>query len=1001
MKFIIRRSKTICIVLLLVALPEFSLVAQWSTNPSVNNAVCTASSSQVLGSVVSDGVGGVIIAWDDYRNSTDYYDIYAQRINSAGIEQWTTNGIGVYKGYQEQEKPKLVSDGAGGAIIVWQDKRNYPSSVSYYNLYAQRINSAGERLWDTNGVVITLEIIYEQNYSIVSDGAGGAIIAWCDGRVYPEHDIYAQRVNASGVVQWTTNGVAICTAALNQYFPEIATDGSGGAVITWEDRRNHDWLNYEIYAQRISASGVVQWTTDGVAICTDPGEQSFPTLVSDGTGGAIITWTDQRGSTGQDIYAQRVNLSGTTQWTTDGVSIKVAPNVQNLPQIETDGSGGAIIVWHDNESGISGGTELYAQRVNSSGSVQWNTNGVALCTAPNDQFSPKLITDGAGGAIITWEDQRQYQVGTANDIYAQKINGSGVTQWTTNGTAISTAMNFQGNPVIASDNKGGAIIAWNDYRGNNSYDIYTQYIDRYSNLGNAAPSISEIADVINDQGGRVTVKWKRSHLDVFPKTTIKSYYLFRGVTAMNSMMKNIISPMNEFMRNSEQKRTGENSFFLFPEISSNSGQIFWEYIDTIKAFWQSEYTYTLPTLSDSVPQNSTPTYVMLMARTSYDSVFWISLPDSGYSIDNIAPSAVQSLAADSLSGPTVFLHWKKNNIDPDIAYYQVHRSTDNGFPPSEATKIGQTTDTSFTDTSPITSGMSYYRIITTDVHGNWSLPSSQAQINLSAVVTIQYSYQDRWNMVSVPLTVSDYSKNVLYPTAQSSAFAFTGTYTTQTTLQNGVGYWIKFSGSQQVSMTGFRRTTDTVDVQVGWNMIGSISNSIPVSEIGSVPSGIITSQFFEYDNGYNNANNLEPGKGYWVKVNQAGRLVMSSVVSSQLSVNRVKIIYTNELPPPPPEGDGIIKEISNLKPETYSLEQNYPNPFNPVTVIRYQLPVDSWVTLKVYNVLGEEVATLVDEMQEAGYKIRKWNAGVMSSSVYYYKLNAGKFQEIRKMILLR
>ncbi|MBI3194567.1 MAG: T9SS type A sorting domain-containing protein [Ignavibacteriae bacterium] len=998
MKFLYCRSMTICVVTLLMFLLNCMLVAQWSTNPSINNAICTASSSQSLGSVVNDGTGGVIVTWQDYRNSGDYDDIYAQRINAAGIEQWTLNGIGVYKGYQEQEAPKLVSDGAGGAIIVWQDKRNYPSATSYYNIYAQRINSAGERQWDTNGVVINSQPIYEQNYSIISDGAGGAIISWCDGRNYPEHDIYAQRVNASGVVQWQTDGVAICVATKSQYFPELVSDGSNGAIITWEDRRYSDFGNYDVYAQRINATGVVQWTTDGVPICTDFGDQSFPNLVSDGSGGAIITWTDLRASSLNDIYAQRISAFGTVEWTLDGVPISTAPNGQYWPKIETDGSGGAIIVWNDNQSGISGGTEVYAQRINSSGNVQWIANGVAICTAPYDQILPKLVSDGAEGAIITWEDQRQYQTGSATDIYAQKISGSGAVQWTTNGVTISTAPNGQFAPVIASDDNGGVVIVWNDLR-NDNYDIYTQYVDRYGNLGNAAPSISEIIDVINDQGGKVTVKWKRSYQDEFPKTTIKSYYLFRGVTATNSIMDKSIRSVYEFMND---VKNGGMRYFKYPEGTFESGPIYWEFIDTIRAFWQSEYTYTLPTLSDSVPQGFVPTYVMLMARTNYDSVYWISLPDSGYSIDNLPPSPVQSLSANSQAGPTVFLHWKKNTVDPDVAYHEVHRSTDNGFHPSGATKIGQTTDTSLTDESPLTTGVSYYRIITVDVHGNWSVPSSQAQINLSTEVTVPYSVRDKWNMVSVPLTVANYSKSVLYPSAQTDAFAFVGSYVAYPVLGNGYGYWIKFSGNQQVSMTGFNRTTDSVNALQGWNMIGSISQSIATSSVTSIPPGLVTSQFFEYENGYSTSDSIEPGRGYWVKVNQAGTLMLSSLVNSHLSLGKINIVPTNELPPPSPKGDGNYTNNNNsIIPSEFSLEQNYPNPFNPSTIIRYQLPVDSRVTLKVYNVLGEEITTLVDGLQVAGYRFVEWNANNLPSGFYYYTMQSDGFWDSRKFMLMK
>ncbi len=90
-----------------------------------------------------------------------------------------------------------------------------------------------------------------------------------------------------------------------------------------------------------------------------------------------------------------------------------------------------------------------------------------------------------------------------------------------------------------------------------------------------------------------------------------------------------------------------------------------------------------------------------------------------------------------------------------------------------------------------------------------------------------------------------------------------------------------------------------------------------------------------------------------------------------------------------------------IAPSVFSLSQNYPNPFNPSTTISYQLPVNRYVTLKVYDILGNEVAALVNEQKTAGTYEIEFDATKLTSGVYFYSLQAGFFTETKKMILLK
>ena len=108
---------------------------------------------------------------------------------------------------------------------------------------------------------------------------------------------------AVGWPLWQADGVPLCTFSYHQQDPQIVSDGSGGAIVTWEDLRfGGDW---DIYAQRVDSNGNTLWVTDGVSLCVDSNDQVNPRIAPDGYWGAIVTWRDERGSD-RDIYAQRV-----------------------------------------------------------------------------------------------------------------------------------------------------------------------------------------------------------------------------------------------------------------------------------------------------------------------------------------------------------------------------------------------------------------------------------------------------------------------------------------------------------------------------------------------------------------------------------------------------------------------------------------------------------------------------------------------------------------------
>jgi len=378
-----------------------------------------------------------------------------------------------------------------------------------------------------------------------------------------------------------------------------------------------------------------------------------------------------------------------------------------------------------------------------------------------------------------------------------------------------------------------------------------------------------------------------------------------------------------------------------------------------------------------------------------------------------------------------------------------------------------------------------------------------------------YAMCDGWNMVSVPITVSDYHKAAIFTNASSSLFAYNNGYVPTDPASNGPGFWAKFAGAQNNFMTGLPITAIDIPVAQNWNMIGSISTSVPTSSVTSTAPGIVISPYFGYNcgTGYFPASSIDPGNSYWVRTSAAGTLHLIAPASNKVvaavdetkKLNKItiqdqaghrQVLYFGaagvvdesrfEMPPSPPAGSYDVrfasnqmlavvgnsesksfpiivssaaktvkisweltsasisaslfsgtKEVplkrngsttlssSNLKlvlmgskndgllPKVYALQQNYPNPFNPTTSIQYQLPFDSRVIVKIYDIMGKEVRSLIDDNQEAGFKSIEWNStnnsgNVVASGVYFYRITATNmaepskiFVDTKKMMLLK
>jgi hypothetical protein len=680
-----------------------TLEAEWIED---GTPICTEQYAQQYMQIIEDGHGGAILVWADYRTPTPpylYHDIYAQRIDKRGNELWAAGGIPICTDTLSQYMPQIVPDGYGNFIIAWTDVR-----TGFSDIYAQRIDIDGNALWTEGGIAVCSATNNQDYLRMIPAEGGGAIIAWQDWRSGSNWDIYAQKIDTSGTALWTPNGVGACTHASSQDDLEIATNGNGGVYLVWEDTRNG---NYDIYLNMITSAGGIYCTSDGYPVCTNVNSQFDPAIVPDGNGDVVIIWVDNRNGN-NDIFAQK--MSGCyNSWTADGIAVCTAANTQNYPILVPYGDYTYIAAWRDTRGGTD--ADLYAQKIGFFGNMLWTADGKPICTAFRDQYINDAKEDAAGNLVFTWMDLRNLY----HDIYVQKVDPDGEPIWTASGVALCEAPDYQTYPVLAADDEGGMIVAWRDQRNSSTSgeDIFAQRIDGYGVWGYPAPAITAIEDVPNDQGGSVTVGWDPSPLDCFPYTVISHYSIWRNLEASLATVL-----FDSGIKNTPLSAVGadfEGTAYRF--VVTSLGIYGWEWIGNIDAHRLDAYAYTAATLFDSTDADDGMHHFFVASHSDDPYVYWDSEPDSGYSVDNLAPCAPLGVAAEQQYDPEgLLIHWNPNT-EADLGGYRIYRGTEEEFVPDpEVNLLAATCDTAVTDGEWRWDDRYYYKLCAVDIHGNES-----------------------------------------------------------------------------------------------------------------------------------------------------------------------------------------------------------------------------------------------------------------------------------------
>ncbi len=429
---------------------------------------------------VSDGSGGVFVAWQDNQG------IRLQHTDTSGQPFWTKGGILVDKTATEVNQRAypgvtlfgLTTDGAGGAILTWQDRLTFPGSPDGppVKLKSQRISAGGELLWGDGVVTGVVEPISMDTGWIVPDGTGGAVFGWDDYKTYfrAVHDdsLRLQKVSPDGRLLWGPEGVLVTASSpysgsvgsFTRSWPTydgkqvVVSDGAGGAIVVWHEE---DWPNKQhlVYAERVDADGGIAWPEPILLTTLPNGFTGFSPVSllpteSDGTA-CLAVWVDS-GLLGERAFTALVRFD------MDGKVVS-APRLPDAWFAASDDVGGAIAWQYEDTPSVGPPWErsarLHVQRLDSGGHSLWTHRSV-IATQIGEYVDAAVAGDGWGGAVLTW----RFGQGDGNaygKVFALGLDEEGNTVWGGDGEPVFTDshLSYQGRPIAISSGSSTIVVA--------------------------------------------------------------------------------------------------------------------------------------------------------------------------------------------------------------------------------------------------------------------------------------------------------------------------------------------------------------------------------------------------------------------------------------------------------------------------------------------------------------------------------------------------------------
>lgn len=462
------------VVSVLVGLPVG--FGQWSDDPGVNLVVGNRSGPQVQAKIVARPDGGFYVSWFD--NSSGGYDVYLQRLNAAGVEQWSHNGVLVAdRSYDWTQEYGLAVDTAGHALLAFGGGAQPGDEIT-----VARVDPNGNLVWGPDGVpVASGSDALSPRVAGTSDG--NIAVAWTQG-----DSLVVQKLGPNGTPLWGS-GVTFSPPYGIYFVADLQASDAGNVIVSWV---HGGYPNPpHLWAQKLAAAdGALLWGTNGVAVFDAGSLQmgNFPPFVSDGAGGAVFAWYINSNPMPYFLQCkvQHVLANGTEAFAHQGVDVSVFPTRQrvNPSAAYLPATGEVVVFWSEmDESQSSYG--LYGQKLDATGVRQWTDSGRQLVPMSANMISDVTTLPFADGAIVVWVDSVVYLSNAP--LRGTRVDGSGSFVWATPIVDLSNAPVVRGDVVGGLSTQGYAAFAWTHGDETTGSDILAQNLNDDGSLGVVIP----------------------------------------------------------------------------------------------------------------------------------------------------------------------------------------------------------------------------------------------------------------------------------------------------------------------------------------------------------------------------------------------------------------------------------------------------------------------------------------------------------------------------------